>query len=341
LNDFDFLVNGNHPSTYLFDVVCKSGTFRHFDNPPQLINLQSFSCNLKNQPSLQWIVDTDRFCPTGVERYQLGFTIPSVLHSFVLFAELCYDRRSGSTVLARHTIYGKTISNRMPSTNANFRIDNLNQDLQKLISHAYKKVNQTRRFPRRHIGTGEQYYAKGHLVPDSDGITKSQRDATYFYMNTVPQWQKINNGIWKRIENSIRALADQFANNLQVYTGTSGNQGRLADGGVEIPLWMFKVVIRPALNGNPRAGIVLLTLNDINATHMPSTSQSCVDICDNNNWLIGSDPKDFKKGYTKCCAVDDFQRNFLDLRIDTTNMIVLRGALDASQGRPSWPLIRP
>jgi DNA/RNA endonuclease G (NUC1) len=316
---------GNDPSTYLFDVVCMFGFFRYLDNPLRRIDLQNFQCKLRNAPSLQLISDIDRLCPTGADRYQLGFKIPSVLNSFVLFADLCYDTTSGSTVLTKHTIYGKSISDRMPSTASNFRFDSLNLFVQAAIAYAYTKVGQAARFPNRNIGTGERYYAKGHLVPDSDGITKSQRDATYFYMNTVPQWQKINNGIWKRIENSIRAVADQFENNLQVYTGTSGNQGNLTIVGVEIPLWMFKVVIQPAVFGNAKAGIVFLTLNDIDATQVPFTFQHCLDICDRHNWLMTSNRRDFSQGYTMCCAVDDFQQNFLDLRIDAANITVLDG----------------
>jgi DNA/RNA endonuclease G (NUC1) len=154
----------------------------------------------------------------------------------------------------------------------------------------------------------QKYFARGHLTPDSDRISKSWRDATYFYMNTVPMWQRINNGIWKRIENAARSVASGIGNNIQVYTGGFQSQGDLTVNGVEVPKWLFKVVVKPG------AGIAFVTLNDINAR---SVTLPCKDICDENGWLKNADRKDYSKGYTICCSVDEFQRNFINLKINS------------------------
>jgi hypothetical protein len=37
--------------------------------------------------------------------------------------------------------------------------------------------------------TATSYLARGHLVPDGDGIYRTWQYATYFYINVVPMWQ--------------------------------------------------------------------------------------------------------------------------------------------------------
>lgn len=62
----------------------------------------------------------------------------------------------------------------------------------------------------------DSYLARGHLAPDEDFLFASWQYATFFYINTVPQWQAINNGNWKRLENLVRSTADFYNEDLQV-----------------------------------------------------------------------------------------------------------------------------
>lgn len=43
------------------------------------------------------------------------------------------------------------------------------------------------------------YFARGHLAPDGDFVHIYEQNATYYFVNVVPQWQIINNGNWKVI----------------------------------------------------------------------------------------------------------------------------------------------
>lgn len=52
--------------------------------------------------------------------------------------------------------------------------------------------------------TSKHYFAKGHLSPDADFVTTAEQDATYYYINAVPQWQAFNNGNWKVSDHSIK-----------------------------------------------------------------------------------------------------------------------------------------
>ncbi len=42
------------------------------------------------------------------------------------------------------------------------------------------------------------------------------QEATYYYTNTAPQWQGINNGNWKDVEHTVRKLADKTGLDLEV-----------------------------------------------------------------------------------------------------------------------------
>ncbi len=44
------------------------------------------------------------------------------------------------------------------------------------------------------------------------------QEATYYYTNTAPQWQGINNGNWKDVEHTVRKLADKTGLDLEVRT---------------------------------------------------------------------------------------------------------------------------
>ena len=42
------------------------------------------------------------------------------------------------------------------------------------------------------------------------------QEASYYYSNTAPQWQTINNGNWKDVEYTVRKLARETGRDLQV-----------------------------------------------------------------------------------------------------------------------------
>lgn len=289
-----------------------------------MFNLQNFQCILKNQPVLRRNNFVGNTCPQNTKRFEIGFQIPTVLGSFVHFAELCYDSSVNSTEnqYTIHTIYGQTINNKMSFSGTSFRKEFLNKNIQDVIDQAYRVDNQQKRFPNHAISnSSERFYAKGHLIPDADGITRSMRDATYYYMNAVPQWQKINNGIWKTIERKIRELAGLSRNHVKVYTGTIGSLGLLSDQGVNIPKWMYKVVIRPESATKVKAGISFMTLNDITATTIPPLP--CTDVCNQHGFLQGGGRFNLNTGFTICCIVQDFQRNVMFLHINETNLKIL------------------
>lgn len=45
--------------------------------------------------------------------------------------------------------------------------------------------------------SSQLYLARGHMSPDADFVIIPNQDATYYYINALPQWQAFNNGNWK------------------------------------------------------------------------------------------------------------------------------------------------
>jgi DNA/RNA endonuclease G (NUC1) len=90
------------------------------------------------------------------------------------------------------------------------------------------------------------YFAKGHLFANADAIFKTHATATYTYFNAVPQWQSINNGNWKSLENRIRDYSAGFGL-MKIQTGGYGNADpsrifKLSPNGPPIPKWIYKKV---------------------------------------------------------------------------------------------------
>lgn len=120
----------------------------------------------------------------------------------------------------------------------------------------------------------------------------------------MPQWQSINNGNWKAIENAVRSKAASLNENVVVYTGgydilkLENKEITLEAGGIEVPKWSWKILKVPSSN----KGIAFVTYN--NPFTMSDPTPICKDICTMKNWDFPN-RKIYEKGYTICCAVRD------------------------------------
>lgn len=176
---------------------------------------------------------------------------------------------------------------------------------------SFTKINQLKRFEEifgdREVAQkylDKTYLARGHLAPDGDFIFVSWQFTTYYYINTIPQWQSINNANWKHIESVVRSKADKLKSDLVIYTGgfdvlkLNNKKITLEPDGLEVPKWSWKII--KTLSGS--TGIAFVTFNNPFATSAPNAL--CRDICDDYGW-DWNERKTFSKGYTLCCNIND------------------------------------
>ena len=173
----------------------------------------------------------------------------------------------------------------------------------------------------------------GQLISEDDFFYVFEKRATYFYENTVPIWESINNGNWKITSDIIRKIARETYSNLDIYSGSIGN---LAINGhqiylgnsenpsnrINVPKFLFKLVYD---RKNPERGTVFITVNDPGVQKFPNGSLSEeYTICENQSGCNELYPtfSDTKKGYTYCCTLSNFtyvQLNEVPLLDDTAD----------------------
>src|SRR5262245_3103543 len=62
-------------------------------------------------------------------------------------------------------------------------------------------------------------YSRGHLVPAADAAwSEEAMRATFLLSNAVPQFQRMNAGLWRQVEARVRRLAAE-SDAVYVFTG--------------------------------------------------------------------------------------------------------------------------
>lgn len=247
-------------------------------------------------------------CATDGSVIVIGFQL-SDGKGFVNLFDVCYNKKKGSSIYTRHVLQGVAIKNAMKSSSrpSTFKTAEVPSNIE--AAKSFTKSNQMKRFEeifndreKAEEYLNKTYLARGHLAPDGDFLFVSWQFATYYYINTVPQWQSINNANWKHIESVIRSKADKLKQDCLIYTGAfdvlklNNKKISLEKDGLEVPKYTWKIIKVPSDD----SGIAFLTYNNPFATSAPNSL--CKDICKDYGW-DWKDRKTFSKGYTICCDV--------------------------------------
>lgn len=241
---------------------------------------------------------------------KIGFQL-SESRGFVSLIDVCYNKKRASTTYTKHVVQGKAMKNAMKSSTrpSTFKTTEVPSNID--AAKSFTKVNQLKRF--KEIFNDEEkaqeylnktYLARGHLAPDGDFIFVSWQFTSYYYINTIPQWQSINNANWKHVESVVRTKADKVKDDLIIFTGgfdvlkLNNKKISLEPDGLDVPKWSWKIVKLSSED----SGIAFATLNNPFATSAPNAL--CQDICNDNGW-DWKDRKTFSKGFTICCSVTD------------------------------------
>nr|WBG54456.1 duplex-specific nuclease [Austinograea rodriguezensis] len=251
----------------------------------------------------------------------IGFQFADRFYEQIL---VCFDHDKQTTLYTRHVLHGANIEGKdSDSSRPAFKTSRgfFNVSMSKLYTQnsqfeLLKTLLGDEELANTMFDTSKYYFAKGHLSPDADFVTLTEQDATYYYINAVPQWQAFNNGNWKFLEYATRDLAQQKGRDLRVYNGgwgvlelddNNGNPVKVFLGLVEnetvvpAPAVTWKVVHDEYSN----CAVAVVGVNNPHLTSAPSTTL-CEDVCSSLSW-IDFDVSDLTNGYMYCCSVSDLR----------------------------------
>lgn len=246
------------------------------------------------------------------------------MNPFVELYQVCYNPTKSAAIYSAHVLQGDSITIKMNGArDDNFRAEGLGVFTQIEIDFMYSQCNQLTVFES--IFSSQQtfvvydlmYFDRCHLAPHADFAMESWKTASNYYINVFPQWNKINRGNWRQVEDKVRDHAKKTGRTFQVFTGTheilqlNGEEMYLYPGNpnvpndpnrIPVPKWSWKIV----KDGPADSGIAFVTLNNpyYQAPTPPTSGHFCSDICANYDW----DHNVFKtpsKGYTICCNVTE------------------------------------
>lgn len=164
--------------------------------------------------------------------------------------------------------------------------------------------------------SSKNYLVMTYLTPSLDFLIQSYRNATYRYVNTVPQWRSIKYGNWFNIENEVRNFCHQHGHNLHIWTGVYGilrlpsnKDGKMVNlylknkigNTLIIPLIFWKLIYSTKIN----KGVVLITVN--NPYIKTATGLViCKDISTNSTFLKFKSKRNALFGFSYACSTVGF-----------------------------------
>jgi len=177
------------------------------------------------------------------------------------------------------------------------------------------KILNSTELAKQRLRKSVQFLSRGHMVAKADFVYGSQQRATFWYLNTAPQWQSFNGGNWNTLEMNVRQFAARRQLDLDVYTGVHGHMTMRNVRGEQRFLWMhpdkeilsaprfyWKIIYDPA----SKRGTAFVGLNDPFIRSITNDVYLCKDISDKINWLEWQ-ADDVKNGISYACSVNDLR----------------------------------
>ena len=180
--------------------VCTSSSKLQLINGTEL-PYAALGCSKANREVL---VEKPKSCANGLgtlirNGYQFG-------NEFISLYDMCHDKDFALNYYSVDTVYGRSANaadrrNQRPSFSQDIYYPGLN------VSQLYTQVTQTetianilgsKELATHYIKPKTQYFlSRGHLAPNGDFIDADSQRASFYFMNTAPQFQTFNGGNWK------------------------------------------------------------------------------------------------------------------------------------------------
>jgi endonuclease G len=184
--------------------------------------------------SILVLVSSSTFATSLLPNCQYG---EQIQHQYY---DLCYSETHEQSFWTAHLLTYKSVKGRAKRSN-DFRFDpNVSTGSATTEDYTYSG------------------YDRGHLVPAADmKLNKIAMSETFFLSNISPQSPRFNQGIWRKVENFVRAQVTR-SKNVFVITGPVLEKRLPTIGSnVSIPKYFYKIIFNNDLN-KPKAISFLL-----------------------------------------------------------------------------------
>lgn len=182
--------------------------------------------------------------------------------------------------------------------------------------------------------TNDYYLARGHLAAKVDFLFGNQQRATFYFLNTAPQWQRFNAQNWEALEDSSKKFASDRGYDLDVWTGTHGVMGLKDASGTPREIWLYvngatkqipvpKIYYRVMVHKSDRRGIVLIGVNNpyLTLDEIKKDYTFCTDVSSQVNYITWQ-KDDVSKGYSYACEVQDFLKSVPHFTVSTSGLLL-------------------
>ncbi|XP_026831080.1 uncharacterized protein LOC105281091 isoform X2 [Ooceraea biroi] len=251
---------------------------------------------------------------------EIGFNVSG---SFIRTIELCRDDRTYKTYYTKFKMLKSIRSAQSGYPRPRFQAGEFYPgiDLDQLYRfetqlETLARILNSTELARQRLKKSVQFLSRGHMAAKADFVYGNQQRATFWYMNTAPQWQSFNGGNWNTLEANVRQFAASRQLDLDVYTGVHGQMtmedihGRQqpvrlhANSEVlSAPKFYWKVIYDPV----SKRGTAFVGLNDPFIRSITYDVYLCTDISDKIKWLDW-EADDITAGISYACSVDDLRR---------------------------------
>ncbi|KAK9880415.1 hypothetical protein WA026_010293 [Henosepilachna vigintioctopunctata] len=278
------------------------------------VDITSLSCADRSKVTARY---TGNSCERNGIEIEIGFDFGDF---FIRQMRVCFDETEQSTLYSEHNLT-QYIENHEQTGKPYFEEGNFYKIPNKKIYQLYSRKMQRETINKQLnllpnsddiIKNDSNFFlSRGHLAPRGDFYYGLQMNASFYYVNSAPQWAVINSESWNSLEMGIRLFAIHNQKDLQIFTGTYGklniygiNLFLYKDNSIQaipIPEIFWKVVFDPIA----KMGIAFVGTNNP-FLKKQEVKVYCKDISSEISW-IKLDNTNVTRGFVYGCDVNDLR----------------------------------
>lgn len=300
--------------------VCEGGKKLRVDKISHEIS--DFTC--KKLPYVT-VKESQTPCLKKYQKYEIGYNVES---TFLNIITVCRDEKTLRTLYSQSKLVKELAGSphKFPRPFWNpgpyfqgYNIKSIYKPSAQIDSLEYQLGS--RDLAERYIRPQDaQFLNRGHLTAKADLVLGAHQKATFWLINTAPQWVSFNAGNWQMVERSVRSYSISRNLNLDEYTGVhgittledvNGNQQPLylhanaTHSAFPVPRFFWKIVHDPI----SKRGLAIIGLNEPYAKQITKDMYICPNIVGQNEveW-VKAKFDNIKNGITYVCSVESLRK---------------------------------